>query len=473
MAATVVKHAYVPRRYFTDFHARSQRWAVMVVHRRGGKTVAVVNDMVARALRTRKPDALYGYIAPTYGMAKDIAWLYIKKAVQGIPGVVVRESETQVTLPNGARIRCFGVDNPDTLRGKYFDGVVCDEFGEWEGRAYTEVIRPALSDRKGWAVFIGTPKGKNKFWELCEHARANPSAWYFVLLTHKDTNILPQEEIDDARELMEESEFAQEYLCSFEAALRGSYYSSHIDRLAANGRILFGADGTKLFAPQLPVHISHDPGRDDSWAIWFWQIVNGNVHYIDYWEETGWDADEVIEMLAMRPYTWGTWWVPHDALHKTARSKKSILDVMRAANAPARKVPNPDGDFDQRLLNGINATRKVLRTYPVWFDGDRCKRGLESLRNYSRKWNADSKVYATKPKHDQWSNGADSFRYSCLAIDPTDLQRSLEQTTSVSPPRSIVVGSVNTSSRYTLNDAFADRARQQRAQGDRFRMRIG
>src|SRR5262245_18246483 len=145
--ATVV-HKYMPRRYFESFHARKQRLAVMDIHRRGGKTDAVCNDMAIRAMRTRKKNCLGAYDDPYAGQAKQIAWSYLKQAVANIPGCKIHEFEVSITFPNGAKIRIFGADNVDALRGLYFDYVVLDETAQIPRRVWSEVIRPAIADRQ-------------------------------------------------------------------------------------------------------------------------------------------------------------------------------------------------------------------------------------------------------------------------------------------------------------------------------------
>ncbi len=450
---STVSHDYQPRKQFQPFHGRSNRWALIVAHRRAGKTVAVLNDMVIRALRTQKQDAFYAYLAPYYGQAKQASWTYLKKAIRTIPGCKVSESELTITLPNGARMRVFGADNADALRGLYFDGIVLDEFGDMEGRVWSEVIRPALADRRGWAVFIGTPKGHNKFYEMRETARANPDRWFYLELKASDSGILPASELAEMAQDMDEHEKAQELECSFDAALRGSYYGEHINMLEKRGK--FSAD--TLFDPGYPVSCAHDPGRDDAWAIWFWQVIAGEVRFIDYFEETGFDAQEVLDVLDLRYPRYETMWLPHDALHKTAQSRKSILDQFREADVPARKVPDPDGGG---AINGINAVRKVLRTYPIVFDAVKCSRGLMALRSYSRKWNPDAKVFSEKAKHDEWSHGADAFRYACLSISPEAIANSVEMARR--RPKSGTPQSINTEQEgsWTFNDALAAHKQQ-------------
>lgn len=462
--SATVTHKYIPRKLFMPFHMRRERFALIVAHRRAGKTIAVLNDMVIRALRTQKKLARYAYFAPYYSQAKDVVWAELKQIVASIPGVEIRESELSVMLPNGARIRLYGADNVDSKRGVYFDGVVCDEFGEWEGRAWTEVIRPALADRKGWAVFIGTPKGHNKFYEMREVARTGLTRsgkplrqrWFYLELKLSETGYLSAEEAADMAEDMDVHERAQELECSFDAAIRGSYYGDHIQHLEARGKFLLN----DLYDPEFPVSCAHDPGADDAWAIWFWQVIDGEVRFIDYWEETGFDAEEVLEVLDLRYPTYETMWLPHDALHSTARSKKSILDMFREVDTPARKVPDPDTNGGVKK-NGINAVRKVLRTYPIVFDAVKCARGIEALKHYSRKWNADAKVFSEKAKHDEWSHGADAFRYACLSISPEAIKNSAEKAKVRAAKRAAGL-TINTQEQeqWTFKDAI--KARQDR-----------
>lgn len=155
----------------------------------------------------------FAYVAPTYSQAKDIAWNYLKRFTSVLPGIETNEAELRADLPNGARIRLYGAENYDRMRGIYLDGVVLDEYGMIDPRAWPEVIRPALSDRKGWADFIGTPNGFNHFHEVYEVAGKEPGEWYRAMHKASETGLLDAAELADARKTMTPEQYAQEYEC--------------------------------------------------------------------------------------------------------------------------------------------------------------------------------------------------------------------------------------------------------------------
>ena len=195
----------------------SHRFSVVVMHRRAGKTVMVVALMLLAALATGRTNAVFGYVAPYRNQAKSIAWGMLKHFSASLPGVKVNEGELSVMLHNGSLLRLFGADNADALRGMRFDGVVMDEVAQMKPDVWEEVVRPALSDRQGWAVFIGTPKGINLFSELYEQGRrdASPGGWFSAMLRVDETGALPPEEIEKLRREMSDKAFRQEYLCDF------------------------------------------------------------------------------------------------------------------------------------------------------------------------------------------------------------------------------------------------------------------
>jgi hypothetical protein len=212
-----IKLDYRPREHFRPFHDSEKRWSCIVAHRRCGKTVASVRQLERAALRCTKPNPRFAYIAPLYKQAKDIAWQYVKDGARPLMeyGAKINESELRVDLPNAGRVRLYGADNPDSLRGIYLDGVVLDEYADMKPSMWAEVIRPALSDRQGWACFIGTPKGRDAFYNVWREAQKDES-WFTLQLKASKTGILAPEELAAARAQMSDSEFAREYECSFD-----------------------------------------------------------------------------------------------------------------------------------------------------------------------------------------------------------------------------------------------------------------
>jgi phage terminase large subunit len=184
---------YEVRDQFNPLHRRETRWFIGVAHRRAGKTVADINELVIGATRCRLANPRFAYVAPQLNQAKDIAWTYLKEYTAFL-SPKINESELWVELPGGARIRIYGADNPDRLRGIYLDGVVLDEFGDMDPTIWSQVIRPALSDRKGWACFIGTPKGKNTFHKLWVAAEDDPD-WTRLMLKASETGLVDDKEL--------------------------------------------------------------------------------------------------------------------------------------------------------------------------------------------------------------------------------------------------------------------------------------
>jgi phage terminase large subunit len=200
---------YEPRRLFVPFHNRSNRFGTMTAHRRAGKTVACVGELVTRAMYTKKKRAEYAYVGPFRAQAKKIAWTYLKDFTEGLRKAPPRESDLSVTLHNGATITIYGADNPDALRGLFFDGIVLDEYGDMRPSTWGEVVLPTLLDRNGWAVFIGTPKGKNHFYQMVVRSKKEDN-WYEFTLKASESGLLSDESLEIARAEMTTSQYQQE-----------------------------------------------------------------------------------------------------------------------------------------------------------------------------------------------------------------------------------------------------------------------
>lgn len=220
----VIEIQYTPRPFWRDvLHPAldQYRFAVIVAHRRFGKSVGSINHIIKKALTMTKYKAPnYAYLAPFLKQAKMIAWDYLKEYTAAIPNRRINESELYVELPSfypntrGARIYIIGADRPDGLRGTYWDGVVIDEYAQIRKELWGEVIRPALSDRRGWAVFIGTPKGQNQFYDMYLQAQQN-NEWFSALYTVDDTGIISPDELESMKREMTKDEIMQELYCDF------------------------------------------------------------------------------------------------------------------------------------------------------------------------------------------------------------------------------------------------------------------
>lgn len=394
---------YAPREVFLDFHDREQRWAVVVAHRRCGKTVSCINDVIYRALTENKENARYAYIAPYYGQAKTIAWDYLQRYAKPVTAKA-NQSELWVELINGARIKLFGADNPDALRGLYLDGVILDEYADMKPSIWGAVIRPLLADRQGWATFIGTPKGHNSFWEIYNQATKS-DAWYVKTLRASQTKLLHETELRDAFHAMTEDQYLQEFECSFEAAILGAYYGKEMRVLTDQGRI------TKVdYDPMFPVHTAWDLGYSDDTAIWWFQVVHGEIRLLEYHSSNGQQVSYYTGLIQSKNYHYGTHWLPHDARAKTlASGGKSVIEQI------SNKIPLESIKIvpSLSLQDGIQAARLALNR--CWFDAEKTEDGIECLRQYQREYDEDKKVFRDKPRHDWTSHGADAFRMLAIA----------------------------------------------------------
>lgn len=397
-----IRLGYEPRAPFLPFHQREQRWACLVAHRRAGKTVACVADLVDAALRCPKPSPRLAYVAPLYVQAKDVAWGYLKRFCAGIPGTTFNEAELRADLPGDRRIRLYGADNYDRMRGLYLDGVILDEYADMPPAAWDAVIRPALSDRQGWATFIGTPKGHNAFFDVWQRAQGSPE-WFSLMLRASETGLLPDGELDAARAEMTPEAFAQEYECSFEAAILGAYYGKDIAEAERAGRI-----GEVPVDPAVPVHTSWDLGVGDATAIWFFQVVGGAIHVIDHYEAHGHGLPHYAQVLAGKGYSYGTHYVPHDARARDLGTGRTRIETLQQLTGRWPHVLRSG-----EVMDGINAARLTLPR--CRFDAVRCRDGLEALRQYRADFDEKTRAFRDRPRHDWASHTADSFRYLAMA----------------------------------------------------------
>lgn len=378
---------------------------------------------------------LYGYISPYRSQAKSIAWGYLKHYSASC-AANTNESELTVDLINGSKIRLFGADNADAIRGLGFDGLFLDEFGDFRPSVFGSVLRPTLSSTNGWCVFGGTPKGKNQFWDIRQTAAKLKDEWFLLELPASKSGLLPAGELAAARAQLSKDQYDQEYECSFEAAILGAFYGEDLREATDEGRIC-----QVDYQPEVPVHTAWDLGYRDDTAIWWYQVIRNEIHVLDYYAVSGANIDEIGTLVKSKPYKYGKHYLPHDARAKTlASGGKSVIEQM----AEHLGINNMAIVPDLGVQDGIQAVRQMLPQ--TWFDEERCFDGLEALRQYQREYDEDKKAFRQTPRHDWTSHPADAMRMLAIAwrIEPK-----------VKPPdviKPLMVGPENT---VTLNDMWA------------------
>lgn len=393
---------YAPRDAFKPYHANTKRNAVTIAHRRAGKTVARLNRII-RASIIGPSDGRYGYLAPTYVQAKDIAWGYLKHYTAPLlaHGGSKNEAELSVTLPNGAIIRLYGAESYDRMRGLYFNGVALDEAQDIPPVALTQVILPALADRSGWLDAAGTPKGRaGLLYQLRQMALADPDEWFYQELRASQTGILPEIELARLRAMMPANEYDQEMECSFDAAITGAYYAREL--AAAADRIT-----SVPWEPALPVNTAWDLGMADATSIVFWQQTRGGeIRVIDYYEASGNGLDHYVKTLRDKPYTYGKHYAPHDIQVRELGTGKSRLEVAMSLGVRFDLAPSLS------VEDGIGAVRMMLPK--CWFDAVKTAPLIEALRMYQEKIDIKRGI-RLGPLHDWTSHAADCVRYMAIS----------------------------------------------------------
>ena len=371
-----------------------------------------VNHLLRDAIKCDHSMGRFAYVAPQYKQAKAVAWDYLKLFAGSIPKVRFNETELRCDLPNQSRIQLLGAEAPDSLRGLALDGVVLDEYADMPESLFAEILRPALSDRGGYGVFLGTPRGHNAFFELYEAAKQDKN-WFTAIYKASETGILPQEELDAARSMMTSDQYAQEFEASWVANVPGSIFGPEMQKADDEGRI------TKVpIDAGAKVHSAWDLGINDATSIWLYQQIGHAIHVVDYVEQRNEGLPYYVRILSEKNLLWGHHFAPFDIEVREMGSGKSRREIAYELGLDFRVLPKLP------LEDGIhNAQMTLSRCY---FDHDRCKLGIEALRQYHRAYNDRTRAYAATPKRDWATHGADAFRYMCLSIkDHEDFRLSL------------------------------------------------
>lgn len=402
--------------------------AVEVAHRRWGKDDCALHFT---ATATQQRVGNYWHMLPEFAQARKAVWEAVnprtgkKRIDEAFPEAIRKKTRSQdmfIEFLNGSTWQLVGSDNFDSLVGTPPVGLVFSEYAIADPRAWA-YLRPILAENGGWALFIYTPRGNNHGKTLYDFARLDP-AWFAEKVTAMETPVFSRETLEqERRELIAEfgddegeAMYQQEYMCSFEGAVFGAYYAKQIRQARAENRV------TKIpYEVGIPVFTFWDIGIDDSMTIWFMQPIGNRLHFIDYYENSGYGLDHYAQVLLKdKPYVYGDHYMPHDAAHKSPQTGITFADYADSLKISPVVVVDRARDI-QAVLAGIQACRKVFNR--CWFDEEKCARGLAALEGYRADYDQEKKKLDNKPKHNWCSHGADSFRTFGVGFMPAMEQK--------------------------------------------------
>ena len=387
--------------------------ALLFWHRRAGKDDVILHHCACSAMQ--KP-ASYWHMLPEAAQARKAIWEAVnphsgtRRIDEAFPEAIRKSANNQemfLRLINGSGFNVVGSDNYNSLVGSPPFGVA---FSEWAmaNPAAWAYISPILEENGGWAAFITTPRGKNHAFNMLRMARQE--GWFTQVLRADETGVFTDEQLlKIERELvgmygedMGKAMFDQEYMCSFDAAVLGSYWGAEMAAAERDGRIK-----RVDLDPALPVHTAWDLGVGDDTVIWFWQAAGREIRLIDYYANHGQGIEHYAAVVREKGYRPGEDFVPHDAKVKELGTGRTRVETMIRAGLRPRLVAM------HGLDDGINAARQTIPR--CWFDAEKCGPGIEALKAYRREWDEKLRTFRPTPVHDWASHPADSFRYLSMA----------------------------------------------------------
>ena len=421
MPEVTLPNNWRPRNYQMDAWAALERGikrALLVWHRRAGKDDVCLHWAATQAIQRA---GNYWHMLPQYEQARKSVWQAVnphtgkRRIDEAFPASIrkrTREDQMMIEFVNGSTWQLVGSDNYNSLVGSPPVGVTASEWALADPSAWG-YLSPILRENGGWAVFISTPRGRNHLCKMFEGFR-DDAEWFVERKGIYETKALTPEQIDASlREYIStygedhgRSMFAQEYECSFDAAIVGAYYARELERADRDGRIV-----DVPIDPAMPVNTVWDLGINDSTSIIFWQALRGGViRIVDYYEAAGYGLDHYANVLRQRGYNYGKHYGPHDLEVRELGTGKSRIEIAASLGIPFSMVPN------MRVEDGINAARMILPR--CWFDQKKTARLRECLSQYREKHD-EKRGISLGPLHDWTSHAADAFRYlSLVANEP-------------------------------------------------------
>jgi len=419
-------HNFTPRPYQLPFlHAmetEKKLRACCVWHRRAGKDKTFVNFLIPQMLQRK---GAYNYYFPTASMGRDILWDGMDKSGFRFmdhfpPELIKRTNSTEmlVELRNGSIFKIRGTDKREPI-GVNPVGVVFSEYSRQNPAGGWDLVRPILAENGGWAVFNFTPRGKNHAYRLYTMARGNPE-WFCEKLRADATGAITKEAIEAERASgMSDELIEQEFYCSFDYGVEGSYYGRAMTQLWDWGQV-----GSVPWEAKAPVYTAWDLGIGDSTAIWAFQLIGKEIHVIGYYESHGEGLGHYVAWLNSKPWRYRQHWLPHDAAQRefqqdgTVATVHAMLCTLCQDIDPITGAKTPDVGIvaPHKVEAGIEEVRGLLQPKgKIWIDKEACEDGINALENYHREYMEKREVFAQKPCHDWASHGADAFRYLAVA----------------------------------------------------------
>lgn len=399
-------YRFEPRHYqkplFKAIVEDKVRRAVAVWHRRAGKDKTFLNLLVIMAMETM---ANYAYYFPTAALGRKALWDNIDarsgmKVIDHIPDALVEkknEQQMKITLINGSTIQILGTENLDVVGGNYY-GVIFSESAQHNPLAW-DYIRPILRENGGWALFNGTPRGKNWFHRLFTRNASNPD-WFTQRLTVDDTKALTDAEIDEERRAgMREEMIQQEYFCDWSVGMPGAIYAQEVDRAREGGRVrAFDPDGGAL------VHTAWDLGSPENTAVVYFQRLGPFLFIVDYEKGLRLTTTQRVSHMNAKGYAYGNHCLPHDAAAKRPGGLSFAEELAAAGLANVCVIPRTD-DPERRI-------NRMWEMFPnTHFNEPKTEKLLEALEAYHRKEDEKNATIQSVIVHDWASHGADAFGY--------------------------------------------------------------
>jgi hypothetical protein len=389
--------------------------AALCWHRRAGKDLLMLN--IAQVFMLER-SCLVWHLLPQFNQARRVVWNGMTSEGNGFldyfhPELIERRRDDQMLIQfkkehGGSIYQCVGSDQPDKLMGANPALVIFSEYALADPQCW-DYIRPILNENDGVAAFISTPRGYNHFYDVMAQARESEK-WFSETLTVRETKrsngepVVTDEMIEeDRRSGMPDELIRQEYYCDFSAPLTGAYWGRELDEADREGRI-----GDVVWRREYPVHTAWDLGMRDATAIWFYQVVDGYVHWIDYYASSGEGLEHYAKVLQTKPYVYKEHWAPHDIRVRELGSGVSRWQTAADLGVFFRVVPRLSVD------EGVQAARLVIPRSR--FDKEKCADGIKGLRHYRKEWDTHNRLWSAKPVHDWTEHPASAFRYGCLTV---------------------------------------------------------